>query len=137
MTENQSLQRWRCLCAYDGTEFNGWQKQTNREAVQDKIELSLGDIFGCPIRTIGAGRTDAGVHADGQVFHFDASWKHSALQALRFHPRSVWKSGARVARFHAHLSARENGTATGFAWVGDADQDRYVHSSDQPTICRQ
>ena len=74
------------MCAYDGTNFNGWQKQSNRESVQDKIEDSLAGIFGQPIRTIGAGRTDAGVHASGQVFHFDATWNHPAqalLQALR------------------------------------------------------
>ena len=65
--------RWRCLCAYDGTAFNGWQKQSNRESVQDKIENSLAGIFGQPIRTIGAGRTDAGVHASGQVAAFSSA----------------------------------------------------------------
>ena len=64
--------RWSCLCAYDGTEFAGWQKQPNGHAVQDKIEEALEKIFGSPVRTIGSGRTDAGVHAIGQVFHFDA-----------------------------------------------------------------
>ena len=61
-----------CECAYDGSTFNGWQKQPNGQAVQDKIEQTLKEIFRLPIRTIGAGRTDAGVHARGQVFHFDA-----------------------------------------------------------------
>ncbi|HAF59470.1 MAG TPA: tRNA pseudouridine(38-40) synthase TruA, partial [Opitutae bacterium] len=72
MKKKTKLSRWRCLCAYDGTEFNGWQKQTNRESVQDKIEHCLAEIMGTPVRTIGSGRTDAGVHASGQVFHFDA-----------------------------------------------------------------
>ena len=74
------------LCAYDGTEFAGWQKQPNGHAVQDKIEEALEKIFGSPVRTIGSGRTDAGVHAIGQVFHFDAPWMHplqSLLQAMR------------------------------------------------------
>ena len=68
--------RWRCVCAYDGTDFAGWQKQPAGDAVQDKIEQALGEIFQCPTRTIGAGRTDAGVHAKAQVFHFDAKWRH-------------------------------------------------------------
>ena len=78
--------RWRCVCAYDGTDYAGWQKQPNGLAVQDKIEHALEEIFGQSIRTVGAGRTDAGVHALGQVFHFDAPWPHkeeSMLQAMR------------------------------------------------------
>ncbi|HAE10190.1 MAG TPA: tRNA pseudouridine(38-40) synthase TruA, partial [Opitutae bacterium] len=57
--------RWRCVCAYDGTSFAGWQKQPSGGAVQDGIEDALGKIFQSPVRTIGAGRTDAGVHAKG------------------------------------------------------------------------
>jgi len=104
--------RWRCLCAYDGTDFAGWQKQPSGDAVQDKIEKALQEIFQRPIRTIGAGRTDAGVHAKGQVFHFDADWNHDAddmLNAMSAHfpvgisPRSVVPAGP---RFHALLSAK-------------------------------
>ena len=54
--------------------------------MQDGIEDALGKIFQSPVRTIGAGRTDAGVHAKGQVFHFDADWSHGPekmLQAMR------------------------------------------------------
>ena len=47
--------RWCCLCAYDGTDFAGWQKQPNRRAIQDKIEEVLKEIFGSRIRTIGSG----------------------------------------------------------------------------------
>jgi tRNA pseudouridine38-40 synthase len=104
--------RWRCLCAYDGTDFAGWQKQPSGDAVQDKIEKALQEIFQRPIRTVGAGRTDAGVHAKGQVFHFDADWNHDAddmLNAMSAHfpvgisPRSVVPAGP---RFHALLSAK-------------------------------
>ena len=66
----QSKHRWRCLCAYDGTDYNGWQKQNNGNSVQNRIEDVLSEIFQSPIKTVGAGRTDAGVHAKGQVFHF-------------------------------------------------------------------
>ena len=87
------VQRWRCVCAYDGTEYTGWQKQPTRDSVQDAIEGTLVKIFQTSVRTVGAGRTDAGVHANGQVFHFDFNWKHGAgkmLQAFRsFFPSDI------------------------------------------------
>ncbi len=135
MKNESKLSRWRCLCAYDGTEFNGWQKQTNRESVQDKIEECLAEILGTPVRTIGAGRTDAGVHAIGQVFHFDARWNHSSqalLQALRvslpvgISPRKI---DPVPASFHAHLSAKGKRyiyrICKGWAMP---ERDRFVHS---------
>ncbi len=73
-----SDQRWRAVCAYDGTGFGGWQSQTHRNAVQDHIEARLAVLLQQPIRIHGSGRTDAGVHARGQVFHFDAPWEHGA-----------------------------------------------------------
>ena len=106
------IQRWRCDCAYDGTEFSGWQKQPDGKAVQDHINAALEEVFHHPVKTVGAGRTDAGVHAKGQVFHFDKNWEHgeeSMEQAIRSHlpkgisPRKIRKVGP---RFHAHLSAR-------------------------------
>ena len=79
-------QRWKCVCAYDGTSFEGWQSQAGGTAIQDTIERRLAEIFGEPIRIHGSGRTDAGVHALEQVFHFDANWRHGAeklIAALR------------------------------------------------------
>jgi tRNA pseudouridine38-40 synthase len=77
-----SRTRWRCVCAYDGGPFAGWQSQAGGNAVQDKIESRLAEIFRLPIRLHGSGRTDAGVHALGQVFHFDAEWKHGPEKLL-------------------------------------------------------
>jgi len=74
--------RWRAICAYDGTDFTGWQSQASRDAVQDRIEEALGRVLPGAPRIHGASRTDAGVHARGQVFHFDAAWAHPA-EALR------------------------------------------------------
>jgi tRNA pseudouridine38-40 synthase len=68
--------RFRCVCAYDGTDFCGWQKQPDGTAVQDVIEGALSIVFGTKVLIYGSGRTDAGVHAKGQVFHWDADWKH-------------------------------------------------------------
>ena len=68
--------RWKAVCAYDGTPYHGWQSQTNAVAVQDVIEKALHTILGTTTRIHGSGRTDTGVHARGQVFHFDAHWPH-------------------------------------------------------------
>ena len=60
----------RLIVAYDGTEMAGWQRQSNTsETVQEKLEGALAQIVRQPVRAIAAGRTDAGVHALGQVVH--------------------------------------------------------------------
>lgn len=63
--------RIRLRIAYDGTGYCGFQCQTNGVAVQDVLNDALSDLFGMPVRTIGASRTDAGVHAEGNVAVFD------------------------------------------------------------------
>ena len=103
--------RFKCFCAYDGTDFRGWQSQACGNTIQDFIERRLAEIFSEKIRIHGSGRTDAGVHAKAQVFHFDAAWAHSAqnlLSALRCGlPAGI--QIFRVARakegFHARYSA--------------------------------
>lgn len=56
---------------YDGAGFSGWQSQPAGNTVQDVLENALTSIAGMPLRVVCAGRTDAGVHALGQVVHFD------------------------------------------------------------------
>jgi tRNA pseudouridine38-40 synthase len=64
--------RYRARLAYVGTFFHGWQIQENApRTVQGVVERTLMEFFGAPTRVTAAGRTDAGVHADGQVIHFD------------------------------------------------------------------
>ena len=105
------MSRWKCLCAYDGTDFSGWQSQASRDAVQDVIEAALSRILKRSLRIHGSGRTDAGVHASAQCFHFDADWSHGSrklLAALRSQlPASVQVlSGEEVDdAFHARYSA--------------------------------
>ena len=64
--------RFRMIVEYDGTDFCGWQRQENGPSVQATIEDALGTMLQAPTVIRGAGRTDAGVHALGQVAHFDA-----------------------------------------------------------------
>ncbi len=88
------VHRWKCICAYDGTSFAGWQSQAHSAgagdvpgaAIQDVIEARLAQIFKAPIRIHGSGRTDSGVHAHGQVFHFDGAWGHAPEKLLAAFP---------------------------------------------------
>ncbi len=63
--------RLRIDLAYDGTHYSGWAKQPDQRTIQEEIEKVLSLIAQVPIETIVAGRTDAGVHASGQVIHVD------------------------------------------------------------------
>jgi len=65
----QNQRRLVLLVEYDGTKYAGWQRQHNALAVQEVLEKTVGDIAGSAVNVIGAGRTDAGVHAAGQVAH--------------------------------------------------------------------
>lgn len=58
------------LLSYDGTDFSGWQRQVDRRTVQEELETVLGRLTGVVPATNASGRTDAGVHALGQVVHF-------------------------------------------------------------------
>ena len=64
--------RYRAVVAYTGTAFHGWQVQTNApRTVQGTLQKALSDLARAPVKVEGASRTDTGVHADGQVAHFD------------------------------------------------------------------
>ena len=103
--------RWKVICAYDGTTFSGWQSQPGGKAIQDVIEARLAKVLGTPVRIFASGRTDAGVHAHGQVFHFDAVWRHTPEKlraALRVGlPPTIQIKSIQAAApdFHARFSA--------------------------------
>ncbi len=64
--------RYALKIAYDGTAYAGWQRQKNALSVQEAIETALSSALAIDVRITGSGRTDAGVHAAGQVCHFDS-----------------------------------------------------------------
>lgn len=68
--------RVKATVAYDGSDFLGFQRQANGRTVQEVLEAALERITGRRVRVLAAGRTDAGVHAEGQVIAFDAYWRH-------------------------------------------------------------
>jgi tRNA pseudouridine38-40 synthase len=68
--------RYKAIVAYDGTDYGGYQIQSNAPTIQADLEQVLTRLVGTQIRVLAAGRTDAGVHAEGQVIAFDANWCH-------------------------------------------------------------
>ncbi len=100
------------LLAYDGTHFVGWQRQKNSRSVQGVLEAALKQLAGKPVAVTGAGRTDSGVHAEGQVAHAAVTSRLSlpeiqkALNAIL--PSDVVVRSVEIApdRFHARYSAK-------------------------------
>ena len=104
--------KWAILLAYDGRAYHGWQRQPDARTVQGLLVDALADLLGEPVRVVGAGRTDAGVHALGQVASF-SSQRPLPPEAIRAAlnarlPRDVRVLAAREvpAAFDARRSAR-------------------------------
>ena len=99
---------------YDGTRYRGWQRLPGKDdTIQGKIETTLSRILGEPIEISGSGRTDAGVHARGQVanFHCESTMPASEILAnlRRYLPGDIGIYSCKDAspRFHARLNAKE------------------------------
>ena len=105
------MPRFRIVLEYDGGGFSGWQRQPGQVTVQGVLEAALLRLCGHPISLVGAGRTDAGVHAAGQVAHFDTSRPRSpdvfvrALNANTPGGVTVLSAHAAPDHFHARYSA--------------------------------
>lgn len=116
---------YRLTVSYDGTRYRGWQRLPNTEmTVQGKIEAALTELFSQPIEISGSGRTDAGVHAVGQVASFRAPERspERILAGLRrLLPPDIGAETLDFAsdRFHARLCATEK-TYTYRIWNTDA-----------------
>ena len=107
------MKNYKMVLAYDGSRYNGWQKQGNTEnTIQEKLERILGEICGEEIEVHGSGRTDAGTHAAGQVIHFHAAWNKTAKELLDALNKKLPEDIAGLSaeemppRFHSRLSAR-------------------------------
>lgn len=75
--------RVRAVVAYDGTDYQGFQRQANGPTVQEALEAALSRVTQQGVSIMAAGRTDAGVHAEGQVIAFDVEWSHPLAALLR------------------------------------------------------
>ena len=105
------FRRLRIDLAYDGTNFSGWAIQPDRRTVQEEVETALSTVAQSPAQTIVAGRTDAGVHATGQVIHVDLP-ETLELDDLAYKLNRILDEDVRInaieiapTAFHARFSA--------------------------------
>ena len=103
--------RVRVVVSYDGTDYCGFQRQANAPTVQGALEAALEQVTQQEIRILAAGRTDAGVHAEGQIIAFDTSWRHGldvlkrALNAVLPRDVAVRTVTSAAAEFHPRFDA--------------------------------
>ena len=116
---------------YDGTGYAGWQRQPDQPTIQEAIERAIRQVSQATVSVVGAGRTDAGVHALGQVasFHVDRDWLAStwtrALNAVLPKDIAVRSATLTDPGFHAQHDAR-----------GKRYTYRILHRPTRPTVDR-
>ena len=109
MTDN--VFRYAACVEYDGSSFSGWQTQKGQRTIQEELEKALSKVANLPVSIITAGRTDAKVHATGQIIHFDSEAKREMIEwhfgVNRFLPADIRVHWVQVvdACFHARFSA--------------------------------
>ena len=106
-------QRWAMGVSYEGTRYHGWQSQLDvSETVQAKVEQALSKVANEPIKVVCAGRTDTGVHATGQVIHFDTQAERDSYSFIAGAnsnlPKDISIQWAKpvTENFHARFSAK-------------------------------
>jgi tRNA pseudouridine38-40 synthase len=119
------------VLAYDGSDFRGWQRLGGGgRSVQGELERALSDLLGAPTEVVGAGRTDAGVHAEGQAasFHAFTALSCAELKAalnVRLPPDLACRACSEAdARFHARLHARSK--AYRYRLLASEDPDPFM-----------
>lgn len=134
--------RYRATLAYDGTAYQGFQRQADAPTIQACVEAALQTVTDQTVTVLGAGRTDAGVHATGQVIAFDVAWRHEptdllnalnanlpddvalqdvAVAAADFHPR--FSARARRYDYTVIVAPQRQPLLRGFAWQLRHDLD--------------
>ena len=115
------MRNFKLTIEYDGTDFNGWQVQSQGErTIQGELTQALFQVFKQLVTVIASGRTDAGVHALGQVVHFKAKTRmapHEIQKALTsFLPSDIVVVAAEEVSlsFHAQYSVKSKPTAIPF-----------------------
>jgi len=108
------MPKFKITIEYEGSDFVGWQKQENGLSIQETIEDAVYKLTGETVTSFGAGRTDAGVHAKGQVAHFDLikyfesdEIRDGLNQHLRPLPIAIIDATEAGPDFHARFSAKK------------------------------
>ena len=108
----KQLQTFKLTVEYDGGNYFGFQKQKNHPTIQEELETACRKLFQKKVRVVGAGRTDSGVHAEGQVVHIRVRSKLPAAKIQgglnHYLPKdiSILNVGEAPASFHAQFSAK-------------------------------
>lgn len=104
--------RFKATIEYDGTDFHGWQRQLSVRTVQEEVESTLSQIANEAVTVIGSGRTDTGVHAAGQVAHFNVNKLDLSVERLLISANSLLPSDVKIVLleevtsiFHARFKA--------------------------------
>lgn len=114
------MPRYKLTVEYDGTPFVGWQRQANGPSVQGELERAAAALCGSPTAMRGAGRTDAGVHATGQVAHCDFAKPYrcdTVRDALNAHLRPAPVAVVAAASVPDSFDARASATARHYRYV--------------------
>ena len=104
---------YKLLIQYDGTDFHGWQVQENERTIQGELERVISTLEGDEVRVTGSGRTDAGVHAEGQVanVHLNKEWTviklQKAINGNMSRDIRIMKVEEAEDEFHARFSAKQ------------------------------
>ncbi len=107
------MRRIKLIIDYIGTRYHGWQVQPGKDTVQKRLEEALSLLCKEEIAVVASGRTDSGVHAIGQVVHFDTSTEYGLVAYVRgvnnYLPDSIRVLSAEVVEesFHARFSAKQ------------------------------
>ena len=114
------MQRYKITIEYDGRPYYGWQRQDGQPSVQQALEEAAAMVDGAPVLMQGAGRTDRGVHATGQVAHFDLQKPRpirKIADALNFHLRPEPVAVIHAEEVAEDWSARFNATLRAYRYV--------------------
>ena len=114
------MQRYKITIEYDGRPYFGWQRQDGQPSVQQALEEAAANVDGAPVLMQGAGRTDRGVHATGQVAHFDLQKPRpirKIADALNFHLRPEPVAVLHAEEVDSDWSARFNATLRAYRYV--------------------
>ena len=114
------MQRYKITIEYDGRPYFGWQRQDGQPSVQQALEEAAAKVDGAPVLMQGAGRTDRGVHATGQVAHFDLQKPRpirKIADALNFHLRPEPVAVLHAEEVGSDWSARFNATLRAYRYV--------------------
>ena len=120
MAAGGALTRWALLIEYDGAAFAGWQRQASEISVQSVVEDAASRLDNRPVASIVAGRTDAGVHAAGQVAHIDLARSitpESLVAALNFHMKPHRVAILSAAPVPPGFSARFSATGRAYRYT--------------------